>query len=35
MIMDIAKEIGAVVFILSFTLSWAINRVTHRDSIEI
>ena len=27
--------IGAVVFILSFTLSWAINRVTHRDSIEI
>ena len=27
--------IGTVVFILSFTLSWAINRVTHRDSIEI
>ncbi len=27
--------IGAVVFILSFTLSWAINCVTHRDSIEI
>ncbi len=27
--------IGAVVFILSFTLSWAINRVTSRDSIEI
>ena len=27
--------IGTVVFILSFTLSCAINRVTHRDSIEI
>lgn len=27
--------IGTVVFILSFALSWAINHVTRRDSIEI
>lgn len=30
-----AMAIGTVVFILSFGLSWAINRVTEREAIEI
>ncbi|MEG0507005.1 MAG: sugar ABC transporter permease [Longicatena sp.] len=30
-----AMAIGTVVFILSFGLSWAINKVTQRDSIEV